>query len=94
MLSDLHLGIDVGGTNTDAVIIDQGGTSLVSAKVPTRTDIGQGIEDAVDAVLRSTEVDPKRLRRVMQCARRCRSLFTAWRRRRPGRTCWQSIQSW
>lgn len=65
MLSDLHLGIDVGGTNTDAVIIDQGGTSLVSAKVPTRTDIGQGIEDAVDAVLRSTEVDPKRLRRVM-----------------------------
>ncbi len=65
MSPDLHLGVDVGGTNTDAVIMDQGCALLASAKVPTPHDIRRGIEDAVDAVLRVSRVDPTRLRRVM-----------------------------
>jgi len=45
--------------------MDQGCALLASAKVPTPHDIRRGIEDAVDAVLRVSRVDPTRLRRVM-----------------------------
>lgn len=65
MSSELHLGVDVGGTHTDAVIIDENCALVASAKVATAPDIRRGIEAAVDAVLRCSHVDPKRLRRVM-----------------------------
>ncbi len=34
MPGELHLGVDVGGTNTDAVIIDRQGNLIAKAKVP------------------------------------------------------------
>ena len=46
-----RLGIDVGGTNTDAVIID-GDLQLVAAtKSPTTEDVMSGIESAMHEVL-------------------------------------------
>ena len=48
---DLRLGIDVGGTNTDAVVLDRSDALLAKAKVPTSADVSSGIEAAVDAVV-------------------------------------------
>ena len=45
------MGIDVGGTNTDAVVLDAQGRLLAKAKVPTTPDITSGIVGAIRAVL-------------------------------------------
>lgn len=46
----MRLGIDVGGTNTDAVLVE-GRTVLASAKRPTTADVSTGIVNATRAVL-------------------------------------------
>ena len=46
----LRTGIDVGGTNTDAVLMD-GPNLLASAKVPTTPDVTSGIISALERVL-------------------------------------------
>ena len=52
---DLRLGIDVGGTNTDAVVVDTEDRLLAKAKVPTTPDVTGGIEAAIDGVLGDIE---------------------------------------
>lgn len=51
------LGIDVGGTNTDAVLIDEDLNVVAAVKRHTSRDIYQGILDAMDAVLEESKVD-------------------------------------
>ena len=41
-----RIGVDVGGTNTDAVIM-QGKKLLAQAKVPTSPDVTSGIEASI-----------------------------------------------
>ena len=49
----MFVGVDVGGTNTDAVLMD--GRSLIgAAKVPTTGDVTSGIADAVAELLKQT----------------------------------------
>ncbi len=62
---DLRLGIDVGGTNTDAVVLDRHDTLLAKTKTPTSADVSSGIEAAVDAVLADGEVERARISHVM-----------------------------
>jgi N-methylhydantoinase A/oxoprolinase/acetone carboxylase beta subunit len=62
---DHRLGIDVGGTNTDAVILDRANRVLAKAKVPCTPDITGGITQAIDAVLRCPAADPSRITHVM-----------------------------
>jgi N-methylhydantoinase A/oxoprolinase/acetone carboxylase beta subunit len=62
---DCRLGIDVGGTNTDAVILDSADRVLAKAKVACTPDITGGITEAIDAVLRAPDVDPGRITHVM-----------------------------
>ena len=62
---DCRLGIDVGGTNTDAVIMDAGDRVIAKAKVPGTPDITRGITTAIDTVLRAPEADPQRITHVM-----------------------------
>ncbi|WP_028922113.1 hydantoinase/oxoprolinase N-terminal domain-containing protein [Pseudonocardia acaciae] len=45
----MHIGIDVGGTNTDAVLMD-GGSVLASVKRPTTGDVTAGIVAALSAL--------------------------------------------
>jgi N-methylhydantoinase A/oxoprolinase/acetone carboxylase beta subunit len=45
--SELRVGIDVGATNVDAVLMDAGGRLPARAKVP----VGPGLRDSLDAVL-------------------------------------------
>jgi N-methylhydantoinase A/oxoprolinase/acetone carboxylase beta subunit len=62
---DCRLGIDVGGTNTDAVIMDSADRVIAKAKVPCTPDITGGIITAIDTVLRSPAVEPQRITHVM-----------------------------
>ena len=60
----VRLGIDVGGTNTDAVLM--AGRQVVSAcKTPTTPDVSAGIGTALGRILASSKVDPLRIRAVM-----------------------------
>jgi N-methylhydantoinase A/oxoprolinase/acetone carboxylase beta subunit len=63
--SDYRLGIDVGGTNTDAVIMDAADQVIAKAKVPCTPDITGGIMAAIDTVLRTPGVTPARITHVM-----------------------------
>ena len=55
------LGLDVGGTQTDAVLIDRG--QIVEAtKTPTREDLLATLRDALDKTL--VDVAPDRLNRM------------------------------
>ncbi|KAM0746963.1 putative hydantoinase [Meredithblackwellia eburnea MCA 4105] len=57
----LRLGVDVGGTNTDAVLLDLApthrGAVLASHKAPTTKDVTDGIEAAIRAVLPSDTLE-------------------------------------
>jgi N-methylhydantoinase A/oxoprolinase/acetone carboxylase beta subunit len=48
---DLRVGVDVGGTNTDAVVIDATGEVLAAVKVATTPEPIDGIRSALDQVL-------------------------------------------
>ena len=53
-MNRLRIGVDVGGTNTDAVVI-AGRQVLTSVKRPTTTDVLTGIVDALNQVMREVE---------------------------------------
>ena len=57
------LGVDTGGTYTDAVIYDEGSSSLIAkAKAPTtHDDLAVGIGQAIERVLAAGSVDPSAL---------------------------------
>ncbi|QSZ30456.1 hypothetical protein DSL72_000010 [Monilinia vaccinii-corymbosi] len=54
-ISPRVIGIDVGGTNTDAVIL-QGENILAWHKTPTTPDIQDGVEKAIAAVMKSAQI--------------------------------------
>ena len=62
---EYRLGIDVGGTNTDAVIMDPADRVIAKAKVPCTPDITGGITRAIDSVLHVPGADPRRISHVM-----------------------------
>jgi len=62
---DCRLGIDVGGTNTDAVILDPADRLLAKAKVACTPDITGGITAAIDAVMLAPGIDAGRVTHVM-----------------------------
>lgn len=62
---DLRIGIDVGGTNTDAVILDESNTVLAWTKQATTSDVTTGLGHAVAAVLGELGHRRSRVGRVM-----------------------------
>ncbi|KAI6148587.1 hydantoinase [Pisolithus tinctorius] len=50
-MTKLRLGVDVGGTNTDAVLLDISQGVIASAKHPTTPDVTRGIQRAIKDVL-------------------------------------------
>lgn len=60
----MRLGVDVGGTNTDAVLIE-GRNVRAALKRPTTGDVGAGVADAIAAVLAQAKVKPAAVRAVM-----------------------------
>jgi N-methylhydantoinase A/oxoprolinase/acetone carboxylase beta subunit len=49
----LRLGIDVGGTNTDAVVLNEHAELLASFKSPTTPDVTRGIRNALEGLVKS-----------------------------------------
>lgn len=60
-----RLGIDVGGTNTDAAILDENNQLMAKAKKPTTGDISTGIKDAVETVLKKGAIDTSKISNAM-----------------------------
>ena len=60
----MRIGVDVGGTNTDAVVMD-GATVLASIKAPTTADVGAGVVAAIEGVLARSKVAPETITGVM-----------------------------
>jgi multidrug efflux pump subunit AcrA (membrane-fusion protein) len=59
-----RIGIDVGGTNTAAVLVGDGGI-VAAAKTPTTKDVLTGIKSALGALLAKVGGDPGRVGAVM-----------------------------
>jgi N-methylhydantoinase A/oxoprolinase/acetone carboxylase beta subunit len=62
---DHRLGVDVGGTNTDAVVLDRNDTLVAKAKVPTSPEVAEGIGRAVGVALRQSGIDRSRVTHLM-----------------------------
>jgi N-methylhydantoinase A/oxoprolinase/acetone carboxylase beta subunit len=60
----MRIGIDVGGTNTDAVLMD-GTRVLAAVKTPTTQDVTSGIVAALEDVVRGAGAAPSDVRAVM-----------------------------
>lgn len=60
----LRIGVDVGGTNTDAVLL-RGRTVLASHKSPTTADVGSGVVGAIDDVLKRSKTPAASISAVM-----------------------------
>lgn len=71
MTRGLRIGIDVGGTNTDAAVLDPDDAILATAKRPTTGDVTGGILDALDTVLAADGVDRDAVGAVMLGTTHC-----------------------
>lgn len=67
-----RVGIDVGGTNTDVALLDGNAQLIESVKVPTSSNIQQGIQEAICAILTKSRVRGSEIAYIMlgttQCA--------------------------
>ncbi len=60
----MHIGVDVGGTNTDAVLISNK-SILATCKMPTTPNIGDGVTAAISKVLEESNVSADEIKCVM-----------------------------
>jgi N-methylhydantoinase A/oxoprolinase/acetone carboxylase beta subunit len=51
MRLDLRVGMDVGGTNTDAVVLDENNRILARTKQATTSDVRSGMQNALTYVI-------------------------------------------
>lgn len=59
------LGIDVGGTNTDAVVLDDQLNVITSTKTHTTKDVATGIKNAIHEAVSSYNIDPAQISQAM-----------------------------
>ncbi len=52
------IGVDIGGTNTDAVLVDENETIIATTKVATTEEINEGFEDAILDLLKKAAISP------------------------------------
>lgn len=66
-----RLGIDVGGTNTDAVVIDEQFNLIAKTKTPTTKDVTTGIYNAIQNVLSQSNIDRRDINFAMLGTTHC-----------------------
>ncbi|MFQ7233581.1 MAG: hydantoinase/oxoprolinase N-terminal domain-containing protein, partial [Enterococcus hulanensis] len=66
-----RLGIDVGGTNTDCAILDEDLKCIGKVKSPTMDDVSEGIDVAIQKVLKETKIPTEKIRVVMLGTTHC-----------------------
>jgi N-methylhydantoinase A/oxoprolinase/acetone carboxylase beta subunit len=64
-VAELRLGVDVGGTHTDAVVLDEANALIAKAKVPTTPDVRDGVGAAIGSVIASSGIEPEAVTRAM-----------------------------
>jgi len=67
----LRIGIDVGGTHTDAVILDKANRLISAVKTATTPDVTQGILNALQEILKTSGVNPDDVNAVMLGTTHC-----------------------
>lgn len=60
----MRIGVDVGGTNTDAALI-RDHEILASVKLPTTADVGSGVREAIAALMRKGDARTDQIHAVM-----------------------------
>jgi len=73
--AELQLGLEVGGTRADAVVMDRRGHLLAKAKVRVTGDLRADLRAAVHTVIANGSLDPARIARVMLGTHRRSSLL-------------------
>lgn len=66
-----RIGIDVGGTNTDAVLLDQEMRVLATYKAPTTKDVMAGIHNSLHSILHQSGVDKSQVTHAMLGTTHC-----------------------
>ncbi len=65
------IAIDVGGTNTDAVITDYAGKVIAKIKENTTLDIQSGISKAIESVVKIAQINPNQIKFAMLGTTQC-----------------------
>lgn len=65
------IGIDVGGTNTDAILLDHNSQLIYSVKSPTSLDIKTGIEKSLQQLLQGADIDKTKITHAMLGTTQC-----------------------
>ncbi|MFJ7699676.1 hydantoinase/oxoprolinase N-terminal domain-containing protein [Lysinibacillus fusiformis] len=65
------IGIDVGGTNTDAILLDHNSQLIYSVKSPTSLDIKSGIEQSLQQLLQGANIDKSKITHAMLGTTQC-----------------------
>ncbi len=68
---DYRIGVDVGGTNTDAIIIDSKNEVVAKTKTFTTADIASGIYTAIEEVVKLSKVNPSDITHAMLGTTQC-----------------------
>lgn len=66
-----RIGIDVGGTNTDAIILDENYHLIHAVKSPTSLDIKTGIETSLRNLLQESKIDKTQITHAMLGTTQC-----------------------
>lgn len=66
-----RLGVDVGGTNTDAALLDDQLQVVYTVKVPTTQDVERGIYEAIAKVVDESQIDRNSIRYAMLGTTHC-----------------------
>ncbi len=66
-----RIGIDVGGTNTDAIILDENHQLIHAVKSPTSLDIKTGIETSLRRLLQEADIDKTQITHAMLGTTQC-----------------------
>ncbi|MDY7222443.1 hydantoinase/oxoprolinase family protein [Halalkalibacterium halodurans] len=70
-MTSYRIGIDVGGTHTDAVLLDETNQVMAETKAPTTEDVSRGIYQAMRDVIESAQVDRTRIDYAMLGTTHC-----------------------
>lgn len=70
-MSIYRIGIDVGGTHTDAVLLDQNNTVLSETKYPTTEDVATGIYNAMHQIITQANVPREKIKYAMLGTTHC-----------------------
>lgn len=71
MQEQIRLGIDVGGTNTDGVLLNNELQCIAKVKVATSEDIFTGIQGAISALLKQANISGKQIKHAMLGTTQC-----------------------